>query len=274
MPSESSPASVAPRGHRGYVTANGVRLSYLDYGEGDPAVIIVPGITSPAATWDFVAVELADKRRVVVLDVRGRGYSDKPEEGYTLPSYAADVSALAEELSLEKPVVLGHSMGARIAAALGALEPDMAGGLIVVDPPLTGPGRDPYPTSVEDFKQQLAEGYRGTSVDEIRRFYPRWSERELQIRCDWLPSCDAYAVVETHRNFDAEDLFVYWSQLKGPTLFIYGEQSPAVTAAGVADIREANPLAEIVGISAAAHMIPWENFADFISAVETFLASR
>ena len=266
--------SVAPRGHRGYVTANGVRLSYLDYGEGDPAVIIVPGITSPAATWDFVAVELAGRRRVVVLDARGRGYSDKPEDGYTLPSYAADVVGLAEELSLEHPVVLGHSMGARIAGALGALHPEFASALIVVDPPLTGPGREPYPTSIENFKQQLTEGYEGTTVDEIRRFYPRWSERELQIRCDWLPSCDAYAVVETHRNFDAEDFFAYWMTVEQPTQFIYGEQSPAVTAAGVADIRESNSRAEIVGISDAAHMIPWENLDEFIGAVETFLASR
>lgn len=262
------------RGHRGYATANGVRLSYLDYGAGDPSVIIVPGITSPAATWDFVAVELAARRRVVALDVRGRGYSDKPAEGYTLPEYAADVAGLAEQLGLERPVVLGHSMGARIAAALGVLHPDLASALIVVDPPLTGPGREPYPTSVENFKEQLHESYRGTSVDEIRRFYPRWPERELQLRCDWLPSCDEHAVVETHRNFDREDFFAYWSELTVPTQFVWGEESPAVTPAGVADVEAANPTPEIAGIPAAGHMIPWENLDDFIAAVEAFLASR
>lgn len=266
-------ASLALRGRRGYVTANGVRLSYLDYGEGSPALIIVPGITSPAATWDFVALELSRDRRVVVLDVRGRGYSDKPADGYTLPGYALDVAAMAQALGLERPIALGHSMGARIVTALGALQPDVAGGLIVVDPPLTGPGRDPYPTSLEDFKLQLAEGYRGTTVEEIRRFYPRWSERELQMRCDWLASCDEHAVAQTHLNFDAEDFFAYWSELELPTLFVYGEQSPAVTAAGVDDVREANGRARIVGISDAAHMIPWENFKEFIEAVEMFLAT-
>ncbi len=279
MPTDDDPrgsvveAPLAPRGHRGYASANGVRHSYLDYGEGDSAVIIVPGITSPAATWDFVAVELARHRRVITLDVRGRGYSDKPLGGYTLPSYAMDVVGVAQELNLERPVVLGHSMGARIAGALGALHPDFASSLIIVDPPLTGPGRDPYPTSVENFKEQLAEGYRGTTIEEIRRFYPRWSDRELQLRCDWLPSCDAYAVVETHRNFDIEDFFVYWSELTQPTLFIYGEQSPAVTPAGVVDIKNANPAAALAGIPNAAHMIPWENFDDFIAVIETFLGS-
>ena len=267
-------SSLQPRGHRGYVTANDVRLSYLDYGKGDSAVVIIPGITSPAATWDFVAVELAAKRRVIVLDVRGRGYSDKPVDGYTLPSYAADVVGLAEALGLKSPVVLGHSMGARIVAALGVLHADEVSACIVVDPPLTGPGRDSYPTSVEDFKAQLSEGYRGTTVEEIRRFYPRWSDRELQIRCDWLPSCDERAIVETHHNFDREDFFAYWSSLTKPTLFIWGEESPAVTPDGVKDIEEANSAAEIVGIPDAGHMIPWENLKDFISAVNSFLISR
>jgi N-formylmaleamate deformylase len=265
--------SIEARGARGYVDAGDTRLSYLDYGEGQQSVVIVPGITSPAMTWDFVAVELAATRRVVVLDVRGRGHSDKPDAGYTLPIYAADTAALIETLELDDCVVLGHSMGARIATALGVLRPGAAGALVVVDPPLTGPGRDPYPTSLESFKQQLEEGYRGTTPDEIRRFYPRWSERELQVRCEWLPTCHEPAVVETHLNFEREEFFELWSQLPPPVLFVYGEESPAVPPSAVAEIRASNRHAEVVGIAGAGHMIPWENLGDFLTAVERFLAS-
>jgi len=266
--------TIEPRGRRADVDIDGTHLSYLDYGEGDAAVIIVPGITSPAITWDFVADELAADRRVIALDVRGRGLSDRPADGYTLPGYAKDVVGLAEALGLDRPVVMGHSMGARIAAALGALHPDGARALVIIDPPLTGPGRDPYPTSLEDFLQQLREGYRGTTLDEIRRFYPRWNDRELQIRCEWLPTCDEHAVAETHRNFDVEDLFGYWSTLAAPTLFIYGDESPAVPPSGVEEIRQANPAAEITGISRAGHMIPWENLDEFLAVVRPFLAKH
>ena len=63
---------------------------------------------------------------MLVLDVRGRGLSDTPADGFTLPEYAGDVAAVIDELELEPPVVLGHSMGARIAAAFGVLHADRA----------------------------------------------------------------------------------------------------------------------------------------------------
>ena len=64
-------------GKDGYYRSGDVRLHYLAYGEGPP-VVVVPGITSPAITWGFVAEQLADEYRLLVLDVRGRGLSDKP----------------------------------------------------------------------------------------------------------------------------------------------------------------------------------------------------
>ncbi len=259
---------IQPNGRDGVARANGIRLHYLEYGAGEPSILIIPGITSPAITWEFVAEPLAVQRRVIAYDVRGRGLSDKPAAGFTLPDYAADAAGLIEALELRRPIVLGHSMGARIAAALGAGYPELVGPLILVDPPLTGPGRSPYPTSPESFQEQLQEAYAGTTADAVRRFYPRWNERELQLRAEWLGTCDEHAVMETRRLFEVEDFFRYWAHLRPPLLFIYGIESPVVTAEGVTDIRTANPAAEVVGIAGAGHMIPWENLDDFIGAVE------
>lgn len=263
---------IEPHGERGVVDVGGVRLSHLVYGAGDDVIVVVPGITSPAITWEFVADELADAYRVVVLDVRGRGLSDRPVDGYTLPGYADDVAAVLAALGLERPAILGHSMGGRIAMALGALHPDACGPLVIVDPPVTGPGRAGYPTPIESFQLQLEEGYRGTTVDEIRRFYPRWPERELQVRCDWLPTCDEHAVLETYRNFDVEDVFGYWDALRPPLLLVYGEESPVIPLAEREELARRNPAARIVGTPRAGHMIPWENLDDFVAQVRGFLA--
>jgi N-formylmaleamate deformylase len=260
-----------PRGESGYVEANGLRHHYLSYGGGARTLVVVPGITSPAITWEFVAEALASHARVIALDVRGRGLSDKPASGYTLPDYAADVAGVIAALGLEKPYVLGHSMGARIGAALGALHPDVPGPMIIVDPPLTGPGREPYATSWESFHTQLHEAYRGTTADEVRRFYPRWPEDELRLRAEWLPTCDERAVRATYENFDREDFFAYWRRLAPPLRFVYGAESPVVTAEGAAEVSAANPAAEIIAISDAGHMIPWENFDDFIAACRDFI---
>lgn len=266
---------IEPRGASTFIEANGLRHHVLQYGEQGPDLLILPGITSPALTAEFVAVQLAAEYRVHVPDNRGRGRSEVASSGgYTLEHYAADVAGLVEALGLQRPVILGHSMGARIAAAYSVLHGRVHGPLVVADPPLSGPGRGSYPTSRESFETQLAEARRGTSPDEMRRFYPKWPTRELQIRAQELPSCDETAVVETHRGFEEEDFFSYWRKLQPPAMLIRGEDSPVVTAAGVADLQEANAQIPIVDVADAGHMIPWDNFDGFFAALRSFLASR
>ena len=259
------------QGESGWVEVDGVALHHLEYGAGDPAIVVVPGITSPAITWEFVSEQLARDTRVIALDIRGRGLSDHPIDDFSLSRYAADVAGVIAELGLARPVVLGHSMGARIATALGATYPEAVGALIVADPPLTGPGRDPYPTALESFREQLRAAVAGTTAEEVRGFYPRWSERELEIRAEWLQTCDEHAVAETWRNFHTEDFFELWRVVRPPLLFMYGAQSPVVTPSGLAEVIGANPEAQVVGIPGAGHMIPWENLDDFVAAVRNFL---
>ena len=94
-----------------HVNANGIELHLLDYAGDGPAVIVLPGITSPAVTWDFVASELGDLARVIAIDLRGRGLSDTPPTGYSLNHYVADTRAVADALGLDRPIIVGHSLG-------------------------------------------------------------------------------------------------------------------------------------------------------------------
>jgi N-formylmaleamate deformylase len=257
------------------VEANGLRHHVLEYGEaGRPDLLILPGITSPAATADFLAVLLAaDGYRVHVPDIRGRGRTDRaPSAAYRLTDYAADVAGLVAALGLERPAILGHSMGARIAIAYAALyAPDDHGLLLLVDPPVSGPDRGPYPTSREAFLEQLREAQRGTTADEVRRFYPKWPERELQLRAEVLATCDETAVLETHAGFESEDVFGYWRALRQPALLIRGGDSPVVPEAAAGDLRRANPAIDIVTVPGAGHMVPWDDLPGFLDAVRPAL---
>lgn len=257
-----------------YVDAGEVRLHALEYGAGAPvSIVIVHGITSPAPTWEFAAEELARDYHVVCLDVRGRGLSDRPATGYTLPAYAADVAALIDGLGLERPVVLGHSMGGRIAAAFGALHPQRRGPLIVVDPPLTGPGRPSYGTPLSAFIDELHAAERGDE-GPTRRLFPTWSDEHVARRVQWLPSCDETAVTETYRNFDEEDFFGFWARLDAPVQFIWGRESHAVSEAGAREVAQANPAAQVAAIAGAGHMVPWDNLPAFLAEVRRFLTEQ
>jgi N-formylmaleamate deformylase len=260
------------RGQSEFVPANGLTHHVLRYGmaTGSRDMLVLPGITSPAVTADFVAVRLAEIGfRVTVADARGRGQTDRAPAGrYRLEDYAADVDALAGALELRDPIVLGHSMGARIAAAYADLHSPRGRGLLVlVDPPVSGPGRGPYPTSRQSFLQQLREAQRGTSPDEVRKFYPKWPLRELQLRAQVLATCDETAVLESHEGLETEDFFGYWKRLRRPVLLVRGQDSPVVPEAAAGDLRRARPDIAIVSVPDAGHMVPWDNLPGFLDAV-------
>jgi N-formylmaleamate deformylase len=266
------PSRISPRGKDGYVEANDVRHHYLQYGAAGRPLLVIPGITSPAITWEFVSEQLAVDFQVYAIDVRGRGLSGRGGSGrYSLCDYAADVAGLIEGLALDRPIVLGHSMGARIATALAALHPGIHGPLVVVDPPLTGPGRSPYPFPLELYVDQLRAAGAGATADEIRPFFPTWPERELRIRAGWLATCDETAVVETYENFHTEDFFAYWVDTPPPVLFLYGLDSPVVPVDALDEVRGTNPAARVAGVPGAGHMVPWDNLDGFLAETRSFL---
>lgn len=247
-----------------WVRHDGLALHALDYGGSGVPVLVLPGITSPAVTMDFVARELTDLCRPVVLDVRGRGLSDSGTS-WSLDDYASDALAVLSALDLgAEPVLLGHSMGARIAAvaAVRAGRDRPLRGTVLVDPPLSGPGRGPYPTTCEAFLGQLAEAVRGTDADEVAASWPRWPRREQELRARWLSSCDEAAIRATHAGFESEDFFTAWPSVPAPSTVLYGADSPVVPSAGAAEIAAANPGAELVRIPDAGHMVFWDNPAE------------
>ncbi|TQL18974.1 alpha/beta fold hydrolase [Streptomyces sp. SLBN-134] len=249
-------ADVPARSH--WVRSGCVRLHVLDYGGDGVPLLVLPGITSPAVTMDFVARELTDLARPVVLDVRGRGLSDDAGD-QSLDALAADVEAVIEQLGLVRPVLFGHSMGARVAAATAVRGKVALAGTLLVDPPMSGPGRGPYPTTLAAFTRQLFQARRGTDADEVAGFWPTWPRRELELRARWLASCSLDAIEGTHHGFENEDFFDWWPRVPGPTTLLYGADSPVVTAEGAAEAAAAHPGARMVRVPDAGHMVFWDN---------------
>jgi N-formylmaleamate deformylase len=252
------------------VRSGATRLHVLDYGGPGVPLVVIPGITSPAVTMDFVARELTGLVRPLVLDVRGRGLSDGGGT-YTLEEYAEDVEAVVTGLGLDRPVLFGHSMGARVAAVAAVRSKVALRGTVLGDPPMSGPGRGPYPTTLEAFAGQLAQARRGTDADEVALAWPRWPRREQELRARWLGSCDEEAIAATHRGFETEDFFDWWPSVPGPTALLYGADSPVVTAAGAEEAARLLPTATLTVVPDAGHMLFWDNFPTALAALREAL---
>lgn len=259
-----------PRGTRHDVLSEGLRLSALRYEAPVRDLVIVGGITSTATALDFVAHELSDRFNVVVPDLRGRGQSDRSGPGrYTLDDYAADLDALLTTFHLRQPVLMGHSLGARIVArwATGRAE---HGPLLLVDPPMSNKQR-PYPTTWETFAAQLEQARGGTTADGVREWFPDWPDRELAIRAQELPSCDEVAVRETHEGFETDEFEDDWVRLTPPVTLLYGAHSRMVTADDARRLAELAPAAGVIAVPDAGHMVPWDNLPAFLAAVDAAL---
>jgi N-formylmaleamate deformylase len=255
-----------------FVRSNGLYLHLRRHGQG-PDVLVLPGITSPAATWDFAARRLGEDHTVWVLDLRGRGLSSVAEPGsYRLEDYAADAAGAIVALGLDRPAVLGHSLGARIAAALGVAHPELVGPLVLVDPPLTGPGRDAYPIALDFYAEAIRQARSGSVIEYLRALEPTWSDEQLHDRARWLATCDPVAIAETYVNFHAEDFLGRWERLPAPAL-VHGAESPVVTSDGAQELGASNPRATVTAVPDAAHMVPWDNLDGFLAAVRPLLGA-
>jgi N-formylmaleamate deformylase len=256
------------RGERIFVEANGIRHALLHYEGRSPQVVVVPGITTTALGVDFLAVELQPRYEVFAIDVRGRGQSGwAGPGGYRLQDYAADLQAVVAALGLDQPVLLGLSLGARIVAAACLAARHMAGACVLAEPPLSGPGRA-YPVSLAEFQRQLNESQAGTTAKRVRERYPRWPERELEIRAQELATCDPAAIAESHAGLERDEFMPGWQALRGPAVLIRGAESAVITADDVPALSRANPDIPVETVPDAAHMIPWENLPGFVETFE------
>jgi pimeloyl-ACP methyl ester carboxylesterase len=101
-------------------------------GAGKP-IVCVHGITANCRSWDVLAASLSPKHRILAMDLRGRGRSEKPPSGYSLEQHIRDIICLMDDMGLERAVLMGHSLGAFISLVFGAQHPERTDRIILVD---------------------------------------------------------------------------------------------------------------------------------------------
>ena len=101
-------------------------------GEGQP-ILCVHGVTANCRCWDLIASSLAPENKILAIDLRGRGLSDKPSSGYSLQHHIQDICCVLDDLKQERIVLMGHSLGAYISLAFAANYPERTEKLILMD---------------------------------------------------------------------------------------------------------------------------------------------
>lgn len=111
----------------------GMHVFYEEAGDGDPPMLFVHGIGNH--THFAAQIEcFADSHRVIAPDLVGFGQSDAPERDYGIAAFADDIGWLCDELELQDPVIVGHSMGAAVALEVAGRFPDLPSAIVLLDP--------------------------------------------------------------------------------------------------------------------------------------------
>lgn len=156
----------------------GGRLAYEVVGSGSP-ILFIHSVIADGRMWDRAVARFSDRHRVVRFDLRGFGRSPPATSAF---SYSEDIRALVEALKLDRPLLVGSSMGGALAIDFALAQPTLVGGLFLVAPGI--PGGFPPPYSVEE-QQALAEderlskeideawsrGDRGRALEGLRRLW-------------------------------------------------------------------------------------------------------
>lgn len=144
---------------------DGVALAYGEWGAGAPALVLIHGIACNRGFWGPQVERFAAEHRVVAVDLRGHGDSDAPRQRYTIEGLADDVGWVCEQLGLERPVIVGHSLGGDVALELAAARPELVRAAVMIDSVLLpGPGRSA-------FVRQLVDDLRGPDGARVLRDY-------------------------------------------------------------------------------------------------------
>ncbi|MCW1933992.1 alpha/beta fold hydrolase [Pararhodobacter zhoushanensis] len=116
------------------VDLDGVKIRYLDNGGTGPVVICLHGTSMTAHAWGHLGASLKDEARVIAVDMRGHGASDRPGTTYAIAEMASDITKLAARLDLTGITLIGSSVGNQVAVSFAAANPDRIAGLILSDP--------------------------------------------------------------------------------------------------------------------------------------------
>ena len=135
-----------------FAPTNGIQIHYLDTGGDGEPLVLLHGLTANAHFFDALVDDgLGDRFRVISIDLRGRGLSDKPTTGYSIDKHVDDVIGLLDHLGLDTVHLGGHSFGGLLVFHLAANHPDRFRTCVVLDAPA-----GISPTVAEQVKPSLA----------------------------------------------------------------------------------------------------------------------
>lgn len=268
-----------------FVLAGGIKTHFVSRGAGRP-IVFIHGFGSCTYTWRRNLDAIAAKGfRAVAVDVKGFGLSAKPKDGqYHIASYTAHLLSFLDAMGLDRPILVGNSMGGAIAARSALLRPDRVGGVVLVDAaPLDFGlrGRDAKSTSALTARlraalartlitrEAIAAGLRGAYHDPK---YVTDEAIEVYHRPLFIEGAAEALVAMADPPGEVADAnpLPPLRTLKVPALIVWGRHDRVIPVATAEAFAKQLPSARVLILEASGHMPHEEEPEAFNAAVAAF----
>lgn len=263
-----------------FVKVNGIKFNYYRTGGNKPPLVLAHGITDDGMCWFPAAEVLAESFDVVMVDARGHGKSDAPEDGYTLQNLGLELAGVIQALKLNEPIILGHSLGAITALVMAGLYPSLPRAILLEDPPpfwmisrdtpLNADRKNGLITMINLIKRKT----KGELLSECREQNPGWPEAEFE---PWAnskhrvsPKVTALIDPPDMISIDLPNLF---TKITCPVLFISAEaeRGAASSEKDITQLKTLIPHMRVTHIAEAGHSIRRDQFARYLESIQTFM---
>jgi pimeloyl-ACP methyl ester carboxylesterase len=258
------------------IDANGIRIFVSERGAGAMALVFLHYWGGSSRTWNKVIDALPTTYRTIATDFRGWGQSDAPAEGYALADMADDIAGVVEALSFSRYILVGHSMGGKVAQLLASRRPEGLAGLVLVAP------APPPPLAIPpDARAVMATAY--TSPETVAMAIDRTltgktlsAEDRAQVIEDSLRGAPQ-AKAAWPRATSLEDISGEVSSIDVPTIVIAGEVDKVESVIWLKTaLLSRAPGAVLVVLPATGHLSPLEApheiaeiIRDFVEKIES-----
>jgi len=277
--------------------AHGLDLHLLEWSEQGVPLLLLHGFGNEAHIWDDFAPEVAPHYRTLALDHRGHGDSAwDPERRYDHGAMVDDVERVAEALGLGRLVLIGHSLGGRVATVFAGRHPERIAGLVIVD---IGPEVDlrgslrirqdvesnlsPVFDSVEEYARALSLSYPAAQPEALRRMALHGVRRREDGRFELVmdPALrgitagrNASAEAEQQENALRQRMWDALAALPCPVLVVRGAASD-ILSPETADrmVDEVLQNGRLAVVAQAGHSVMTDNPRGFNDAVASFVLS-
>ncbi|MGK5543171.1 alpha/beta fold hydrolase [Streptomyces sp. URMC 127] len=248
---------------------NGTTLHYEDEGTG-PALLFLHGWGTSGRTWGAQLPDFVRDHRVVTVDWRGCGRSTHPAHGNSVAEVVGDLVALIGALRLDRPVVVGSSIGGSFATELGVQHPGLIRGVI----PVGAPGY--WPSTQPRAQAELVANLRRDRAGTVAAWVPGWyAPGTAPALIDWTVRqiLDSGVYIDEHQaaavGYDPRPAL---PGLQVPIHYIHGELDAAIPLEVPRTCAALTPGAEVSVIAGVGHMPHQETPDRFNAALRTALA--